>query len=380
MKQGKKKVLCVDDEPAVLEGLALQLRRDYEVATATSGELGLEMLRKEGHFVAVLSDMRMPGMNGAVFLAQVLRQAPDTVRLLLTGQADLQSAIDAVNEGQIFRFLTKPCLPDQLRGSIAAAVEQHRLLTAERVLLEQTLHGSIKTLTDILALTSPAAFGRATRIRKHAGELARELEMRDHWQVEVAAMLAPLGSICLPLETAEKYYFGRNLTSREAEMVGRIPEVTEDLLANIPRLEPVRDILATMNLDFAAQEDGMEIPLGARILRIAADLEDLESAGTARPSAFAAMRNRRANYDPDLLTVFEELKRTTPDAEDARKISLRELCVGMVFSEEVRTENGVLLVGRGYEVTRSLIERLRNIKTGTVAEPLLIHAFDDEEE
>ena len=86
-----------------------------------------------------------------------LRQAaPDTTRMLLTGDADLQSAISAVNEGQIFRFMTKPCAPYQLRLAFEAAVAQHRLVTAERVLLEQTVHGAVKTLTDILSFLNPA--------------------------------------------------------------------------------------------------------------------------------------------------------------------------------------------------------------------------------
>jgi DNA-binding NtrC family response regulator len=120
--------------------------RMSESTTATSGKAGLERLSSDGPFAVVVSDMRMPEMNGAAFLAQVRERAPDTVRVLLTGQADLDSAIAAVNEGQIFRFLTKPCAPEMLISSLRAAEEQHRLITAERVLLEQTLHGAVKAL------------------------------------------------------------------------------------------------------------------------------------------------------------------------------------------------------------------------------------------
>jgi len=157
------KILCVDDEPLILEGLTRQLRRNYQVKTAVGGEAALAVLEKESPFAVVISDMRMPGMNGAEFLKRSLKGWPDTVRMLLTGQTELDAAISAVNEGNIFRFLTKPCAPDALTSALTAAVNQYRLVTTERVLLEQTLHGSIKTLTDILALAQPTAFGRATR-------------------------------------------------------------------------------------------------------------------------------------------------------------------------------------------------------------------------
>src|SRR5205823_11426086 len=128
------------------------LRRRFDVASATSGADGLAALEKAtGAVAVVISDMRMPAMNGAAFLAQVRQRWPDTVRMLLTGQSEIEAAIAAVNEGQIFRFLSKPCPADQLLAAVMAAVAQHDLITAERVLLEQTLHGSIKTLTEILS-------------------------------------------------------------------------------------------------------------------------------------------------------------------------------------------------------------------------------------
>jgi response regulator RpfG family c-di-GMP phosphodiesterase len=155
------------------------------------------MLAREPAVAVIMSDMRMPGMDGATFLARARQVAPDAVRMLLTGQADVDAAAAAINEGQIFRFLTKPCPPPMLLAAFASAVEQHELITAERVLLEQTLHGSIKTLTDVLALVSPTSFGRATRIKQLVSDLAERLAIRERWQVEVAAMYRSLAaSLC----------------------------------------------------------------------------------------------------------------------------------------------------------------------------------------
>ncbi|HRY14336.1 MAG TPA: response regulator, partial [Candidatus Competibacteraceae bacterium] len=240
----RPKILCVDDEPNVLEGLKLHLRRHYTVHTATGGPLALECLEREGPFAVVLSDMRMPGMDGATLLGQIRRRSPDTTRMLLTGHADLDSAIAAVNEGQLFRFLLKPCPPPTLLQAFEAGIAQYRLLTAERVLLEQTLRGVIQTLTNILALTHPVAFGRANRLKRHAVDLARQIGIhQDLWPLEVAAMLSQIGCIILPDETLEKLYQGGVPGEKERAMLERVPTVTEQLLGNIPRLEAVLSIL-----------------------------------------------------------------------------------------------------------------------------------------
>lgn len=371
MKKTRVKVLCVDDEPQVLEGLALHLRRGFDVHKATSGALGLEAIELDGPFAVVVSDMRMPLMDGAAFLSRVRQASPDTVRMLLTGHADIQSAIAAVNEGQIFRFLTKPCPPEQLRSAFFAAAEQYRLVTAERVLLEQTLKGSIQALVDILALTSPAAFGRAQRVQQLASELAEAIGLKDLWQIEVAALLSQLGAVTLPEETVEKYSRGRDLTAEEKAMVARLPSVTEELLTNIPRLEQVREILSDQRTRFDAQQGRRRLSLGARILKLALELDELESRGLSVRLALETMHGRVGWYDPDLLQRLIDLKNSEPKQE-IREVSLRSLSVGMVFAEDVRTASGVLLVSRGYEVTTGFLERLRHFRKEAIAEPLRV--------
>lgn len=137
--RSRARILCVDDEPQVLAGLEAILGRRYEVRTATSGPHGLQQLTDEGPFTVVVSDFRMPGMDGAEFLAQVRQATPDTLRILLTGQASLDGAIAAVNSGNVFRFLTKPCAPVDLIGAIDDAIDQARLVATDRDLLERKL-------------------------------------------------------------------------------------------------------------------------------------------------------------------------------------------------------------------------------------------------
>jgi response regulator RpfG family c-di-GMP phosphodiesterase len=157
-------------------------------------------------YSVVVSDQRMPRMDGVTFLANIRGIAPATVRVLLTGQADMESAIAAINEGNIFRFLTKPCPTTVMLKALSDCIEQHRLILAEKVLLEQTLRGSIKALIDILCLANPIAFGRATRVRRSVEQLLTCFEIRERWPVEVAAMLSQIGCVTLPPATVEKLY------------------------------------------------------------------------------------------------------------------------------------------------------------------------------
>jgi C4-dicarboxylate-specific signal transduction histidine kinase len=150
----KPRLLCVDDEPNVLEGLKHVLRRHVDVTTATSGSEGLHRVVEEGPFAVVLSDFAMPGMNGAQFLGHVRHAAPDTVRLLLTGQATLDDTIAAVNDGNIFRFLKKPCAPPDLIRALEDAVEQARLITADRRLIERKLEAMASHLVRAERLAS----------------------------------------------------------------------------------------------------------------------------------------------------------------------------------------------------------------------------------
>jgi len=366
---GRPRVLCVDDEPNVLEGLRLHLERPYRLSTATGGPQALEMLEREGPYAIVVSDMRMPQMDGATFLGQVRQRFPDTVRLLLTGHTDIEAAINAVNEGQIFRFLTKPCPPAQVLGALRAASDQYRLVTAERILLEMTLHGCVKALSDVLALTHPLAFGRSIRMRQSVADLAEVLGMSERWQVEVAAMLSQLGCVTLPVETVEKLHYGHDLSAEEQKQVNQLPLVAERLIGQIPRLETVRAILVRFGdpKGTASPAEGVDEDLvrkGAQILRIASDYDSLESRGLASSVALTRMRARGDRYDAALLAVFAKVCGNANEEQKIISVLLRSLEVGMVLMDDVKLQNGLMLAARGYEVTPQFVERARNWQAG----------------
>lgn len=378
MSQPKPKILLVDDEPHVLEGLTRGLRNAFEVRTASSGAAGLDLLGREPDTAIVMSDVRMPLMPGTAFLAKARVITPDAVRILLTGQAEMEDAIAAINEGSIFRFLRKPCSPELMRSTLAAAMDQHRLIIAERQLLEQTLRGAVKALCDTLALANPGVFGMAMRVKRVASNLAEKVGGAELWQIEVAAMLCQLGAMTVPQEIFERRALGKELVPSEREMLDRIPIVTDQLLASIPRLEPVRDIVRHSRAGFdptRVQADtrartGFEVPLGARILRVALDFEELESAGLTSAQAIERMLARGALYDP---IVVEALRGLHIGAVDTVvEVPIGKLREGMVIAADILAKNGTLLVARGHEVTPGLVRRLENFASSLATEKIAV--------
>jgi len=359
----KPRILCVDDEPSVLEGLKLTLGRRYEIATAAGGAQGLELLQAGGPYEVVLSDMSMPGMNGADFLSQVNLLAPNTVRILLTGHADIESAIRAVNDGQIYRFLTKPCPPLRLGQVMESAIQQYRLLTAEKELLEQTLLGSVKVLAEVLALAQPEAFGRAIRIKQYACEIADAARVGRRWEVETAAILSQLGAVTLPSETLMKARTGQPLNSDEKKALAKVPELSEQLLAHIPRLEGVREILHIAS----RPHDAGAAPSCAEMLRLATEFDQFEARGMTAVQAIEALMATPKSFDATLLGLFGTARLQGGTQEQIRQMLFAGLRAGMTLAEDIYTAEGVLFAAHGYVVTDAFVERLRNSKAGLAA-------------
>jgi response regulator RpfG family c-di-GMP phosphodiesterase len=369
--QGRPRVLCVDDDPLVAGALARVLGADFEVVLADAAAAAIGRVVVGPPFAVVVSDYRMPDTDGVTLLGRVRDAAPDTVRILLTGNADLQVAVAAVNHGQIFRFLEKPCSPDVLRPAVAAASELYRLVTGERVLLEQTLQGSIKALVDVLALAQPQAFGRATRVRRHAAELAERVNENQRWPIEIAAMLSQVGCTALPSATIERFFAGAKLSDSDLEVIDGLPLTAERLIADIPRLDAVREILRFLDPRYSAsvgtagnvlttRTAADRVPIGARILRIALDFDLLEMRGLAAADALKTMQSRTGWYDGRLLSAFGEMHGSSGAASTLQDMRLSQVRVGMVFAADVRSDNGMLLVARGQEVSVSLVDRIQH--------------------
>jgi response regulator RpfG family c-di-GMP phosphodiesterase len=372
------RILLVDDEPNLLNGLRRQLRRNFDVVTAIGGANGLFAL-KDGPFEVIVSDFLMPGINGAEFLAAVRKTAPDATRMLLTGHTNLVDAATTVNQGGIFRMLLKPVDPEAMIAALRDCVAQYQLVVGERELLEQTLHGSVNALMDVLSLANPFAFVKATRMRRTAAGVLDRVPATDRWAVELAVLMSQLGAVSLPPAVVAKLGTGEPLTEAERRMVDEVPDVAGRLIGAIPRLtvvtDAIRDSRAFWDGSGPGGLAGDKIPYGGRLLHLIRDYDALIETGASTQVACLTLRARTGRYDPALMDALAEaVQDETFDTVTA--VTLADLRIGTVLAAAVYSGSGTLLVNTGQEVTRSLMSQLRNfaLLEGGVAEPLMVQS------
>ena len=371
----RDKVLFVDDEPIVLEGYQRLLGRQFEIETAVGGVEGLAAIAASGPFAVVVSDMRMPQIDGAHFLAQVRGISPDTVRMALTGYADIDTAMAAVNEGQIFRFLAKPCSKEDLLQALESGFAQYRLVTAERDLLEGTLRGSVSVLSEMLSFSNPAAFGRAMRLRRFVQQAAQKLELKTSWSYEIAAMLSQLGCVTLSQELVNSAYAGEELSDEDRKKYDNHPAIAGQMLSHIPRMEAIAQMIAFQNaaspdIKAATASEKKEIEFGIQLLRTGLEYDALLR---RRISPAEACRRIRAakGADPSLLAILDDLQLDVPMR--TRECHIHELAVGMILQQDLYANSGLLIAAKGQELSLTWIERLKSyLGRGVIANHLKV--------
>jgi len=373
------KILFVDDEPNVLQSIRRSLRKQFDLDTAEGGEEALQMLKANGNYAIIVSDMRMPGMNGVELLSQARTDSPDTVRMMLTGNADQQTAVDAVNHGDIFRFLNKPCQPDDLANAINSGLRQHELITAEKELLQKTLRGSIKALADVLSLSDPAVFGRTTRFKTRIRATAEAMGLADSWQFESVAMLSQIGCVGVPKDLVQRKVGGHNLANDEMAEFAVHAEIGADLIKSIPRMESISESIRYQEKNYDGtgfpkdRVKGDEIPLAARLLKVVLDFDGLESSGTPPDVALERMKSQAELYDPAVLEGFEQSMRQNL-ALTTTSVNIMQLTDDMVLAEDVKTADDMLLIAKGQETTLSARRHLQNYRDkGLIGNTVIVH-------
>lgn len=387
-KRMNPKILLVDDDRNLLAACERILRCKFNLETATGSEAGLARITSGGPYAVVVADRQMPGMDGVELLARVREISPDTVRMMLTGNADMESVIRLVNESNIFRFLTKPCPTNLLIKALEDALKIYQLAVAEKELLNKTLNGSIKLLTDILAMVESPSFGPPQNLRNAIAAATRALGLQNAWEIDLAVMLAPIGHVTVPPDTLLKSRSSEPLSAPEQQLLDRLPETGARLLDNIPRLEGVAQIVRYQNKSFdgsgfpADQVTGDAIPVGARILKIIHDYMDLERSGETTATAFDIMRQRKGRYDPALIGVLQQsfegkAKGQGRPATLSMPLPARDLAPGMILRSNVETIDGTLILRAGHHLTVMTLEKIFNFQTLVgVKEPILVEAPD----
>ncbi|WP_425399788.1 response regulator [Aeoliella sp.] len=306
-----ERILVVDDEQPLLNGLRRRLGGYYDLTTANSGPAALAEL-KSGSFAVVMTDMRMPGMDGVQFIQQARMIAPDAVYMMLTGNQDQATAIKAVNDGQVFRLLNKPCEHDNVRQALDAGLAQYRLITTERALLNETLPGAVGVLTDVLRTVHPDALSRVREIEVLVNDLRQAIGAPARWEFKLAAHLGLLGFALLPedqqrsLRSAEHEDFDLQTILAEGAATGA------QRLENIPRLEVVANIVREqMNADgdCIVPSDPQEqdiVAIGATLLRIAVLWSFLTRLEIDSQDALAEVRRVLPNLNPAFEQQLEQ--------------------------------------------------------------------------
>ena len=384
-----EKILFVDDEPAILSTFTRLLRHDalkteypslpeFVVETAPGGQTGLAAIRERGPYAVIVSDLRMPGMDGVRFLEEARTAAPSSTRIMLTGQGDIATAIDAVNRGALFRFLTKPCPTETLIAALDAGLKQYLLITAERQILDQTLAGCVKVLTEVLSLVNPSASSRALRVRRLVSHIVQRLQIRDAWQLELASLLSQIGYLTLGLEPDGQDGDVVSIDARRQQQMH--PAAARDLLANIPRLEQVAAIVGGQQNAYDQADAAVPVSrrdpvrLGAQVLRVALEFDAGMCGGLSVEDALSRMKLRPDQYDPLVVDALSDA--TIPAmAYLPRRVTISDLRSGMVLDQDVRNVSGLLLIARGHEVTLPLLIRLKSlVSTGAIGTQLRVLA------
>ncbi|WP_028580045.1 HD domain-containing phosphohydrolase [Desulfogranum japonicum] len=380
----EEKILFVDDDPNILHAIKRQLRKRFPLEIATGPKEALQILKEKGPFAVIVSDMHMPVMNGIELLTKTKELYPDMVRLMLTGNADLETAMNAVNNGHIFRFLLKPYNQATFITSLALAQRQYRLITSEKELLQKTLKQSINVLSELLGVVHPLAFSSAGRIKKYVVHIAEQLHLPGLWQYEVAALMSQIGFITIPSEILKKHYRGLELTQEEQSMINACPEIASKMLEKIPRLEQVTQMIAMQQLRYDNYNDDIrenefdEVIMGAQTLKAVIDFDILLFRQSDIAETIKLLRKRKGVYNPNILDILA----TAPVVQSERTISVRikDMIPGMIPVDDVFAKNGTLIIPKGQAITPALLQGLKNYAAQSgIVEPIKVELEADAE-
>lgn len=364
-----RRILFVDDDKNILNAYRRTFFNKYEFVMADSGSAALEIVNSSEPFHVIVVDYQMPGMNGVELLSIVRNISPDTIQIMLTGQADMQAIIDLINKGKIFRFLTKPCAQDDMILNIDAAIRQYDLVYAERELLGKTLGGSIKVLTDLLALVKPIIFYKSQRIRSLCKKIYNEIDVENKWQIEIATLLSQIGAVTIPDEILKKYYKDLKLSEDEMIMFRNHPLIGSDMLKSIPRMEKIADIIRYQGKNYDGSgfpEDnisGEAIPVGSRILRIALDYDNGINAGKEQDRILNDMKKKPDIYDSKMVEIACVIL-TGPSLSNnsfiSKEVSPDQMTEEMYLAEDVVSATGLTLGNKNQKITSALITAFQN--------------------
>jgi len=413
----KISILFVDDEQNILSSLKRLFRPlEYSIYLASGGEEGLRVLNEE-KIDLVISDMRMPNMDGVQFLEQVAKFWPGTIRILLTGYADMKSTISAINKGDIFKYVSKPWEDNDLIRTVQLGLEQKRLKEDKARLLELTRRqnveleelnnnlekkvtarteelqqmfkmlekahdslkknfiSSIKVFSSLINMRDGEAGGHSSSVSAIARKIALKLKLNDDaiQNITVAGLLHDIGKIGLPDNIIDKCY--EDLDPKNKRKVEKHPIVGQAMLMVVESLNEVGKIIRSHHERYDGQgyPDGLigeNIPLGSRILMIANDYDAFQR-GVLISGKFVGMNvlsylvsHKYKQYDPEIVDLFVSMMKNSEKEQAANTkkeilVDTSMLSEGMVLSKDLHSEEGTILLSKGQHINDRLVRSLR---------------------
>jgi response regulator RpfG family c-di-GMP phosphodiesterase len=341
------KVLFIDDDEALLSSMRRQFGQKFSVEIAEGGLKAIELVKasieSNSRFSVIVCDMRMPGLDGIQTLNEIEKIDKNPVAIMLTGNADQQTAIDAINNGNVYSFYTKPCSAKNLESAIYKAQNEYNIQHIERDLLERTLAGSVKILTDLVSFHDESISQHTSKIRYFLKLLIDEKVLKPRWQLEIASSLALIGYIAMPIGILNKWRDGDELSESEALLLSRAPEFARNLIVSIPRLNSVAETLYLQDRGFDGTgfpHDGPvggDIPQDARAIKI---IKDLATAVICTngivESAFSILDQKISQYD---VSLYEKIKEKLNVHEILQETPTEDLSPVEKIAEEVHSFN-----------------------------------------
>ncbi len=361
MSSKKKVVLVVDDTSENIDVLRGILSSEYTVKAAVSGERALKVASSENRPDLILLDIMMPEMDGYEVCRQLKanKRTKDIPVIFVTAKSEVDDETLGLEVGAV-DYITKPVSPPIVSARVRNIIRLQQSQNDLQEVLDKTLTGSIELMMDVLSLINPVAFGRARNLRRHVCATAKKLGYQKSWSFELAAVLSQLGCITIPEELLEKIYSGEAVSEVEQELFNNHPLVAKRLLEKIPKFEETANIIALQNSDVASLKDGVNpnsrVYRGVSLLQVAFHLDDLDR----------QKRESDETHSPKVCATLITDAKPNSMGNREREVSLSGLLVGMIFNSDITTKHGMMLIKKGTEVTKTIIERLQGFKNANV--------------
>lgn len=398
------RILVVDDEEIVLVALRETLKREgYEVRTRSNAIEALQLLKEET-FSVIITDQQMPVLTGLEFLAQVKELQPEATRILITAVLNLNTVIDAINKGEIYRFVVKPWLREELLATVKNAVSRYELICRNSTLqaatmamneelttlnrqleaqvakteeqnrrlaelnraLDENLTHSVELCFKTMQTFYPGLGNQARKVQKLCGKMADVLNLsaEDRQTLDISALLHDIGLIGLPRHLIKEWdEHPSRLSKPECELMKQHPILGEELVGFVHHLQGVGKTIRAHHERFDGKGfpdrlHGENIPWFARLLAVA--IAYAQSPHNRDTTLEIIKHAEGTRYDPEAVRVLMRCLPTPVTQRGQREVLLSELKPGMVLAKGIYTENGLLLIPDGQELTETYITKILN--------------------